>query len=126
MPDQNELPDIQESTAVNAGQYFPIDTVAPRPRSWRRRLWSRLGFGARCVALTPGYDVANYGWAAGMISTTTYLHFDFRDRLRLLISGVAALDERHHTEIMVGRVESISAAGVMPPGSKLGKDPNAR
>ncbi len=89
--------------------------------SLRSRFWRRLGFGFRSD--TGLFDWRNEEpkdgdwWVIGAISTTTVVHVSFLDRLRLLVSGRAYLEESTRTNVEVERAETRSAFCVLPPGA---------
>ena len=84
-----------------------------------QRLWRRLGFGTR-------WDEALFDWRSadpgpddwfvpGVLSTRTVVHVDWRDRLRLLLSGKCEVATYTRTNVAVARGETRSLFSVLPP-----------
>lgn len=77
------------------------------------RLWSRLGFGDRYLAPPEDSD----RWANSYITNVVTTRLDWRDRLRVLISGKVRIRSFIKTDVYVGRSEAESVFGVLPPGT---------
>jgi hypothetical protein len=84
-----------------------------------QRLWRRLGFGRR-------WNEALFDWrsadpqpgdwfAPGVLTTRTVVHIDWRDRLRILVSGRCEVTTYTRTDVGVDRVEARSQFSVLPP-----------
>lgn len=83
-------------------------------QTYKPTLWKRLGFG-HCSA--PVMDEEDYPQLApGALSLDTYLHFDWKDRIRLLISGNAMVSVRCKTNVIIDHAVSLSRTSVLPPG----------
>ena len=75
-----------------------------------QRFWRFLGFRA---AYTPLPD--DPMWEASSFATDTYIHLDWRDRLRALISGKLNVASRIKTDVVVNKAQTISTMTVLPP-----------
>ena len=80
----------------------------------RPTIWERLGFGA-CLAPRPDADEHAEGFEPSWIVCTTHVHLDWRDRLRVLVSGHLMVDLALKTDVPVKRHSASSVMGVMPP-----------
>lgn len=78
-----------------------------------QRLWRKLGFGARRAPEFPLYQ--RQRMAAGELTTLTTVHLDWRDRLRLILSGSMLVEARSITDVPVRSVLTNSAVGILPP-----------
>lgn len=76
---------------------------------WRERLWRKLGFGHAFVERPDDAP-------AGYLCTKTYIHLDWKDRIRVLISGGMCVEVVSVTDVVVATATSTSAAGVLAPG----------
>lgn len=85
--------------------------MAPDRRPFIDRMWSRLGFGT-AFADRADDDLA---YAPGYISTGVKVHFDWRDRLRILISGRVHVDCVTKTDVPVKHAYTNSCTSVLPP-----------
>lgn len=53
---------------------------------------------------------------AGWMATDTFAHFDWKDRLRLLVSGKVAIRARHLSDKpLLGNVTTVATVSVLPP-----------
>lgn len=75
---------------------------------FRPTIWHRLGFGNAYVA-PPEDDEAN-----SMVTVSTIV-LDWKDRLRVLLSGRLSHFIRTQTDVQVIRAMSVSDAKVLPP-----------
>lgn len=91
----------------------PANVKAPDPRPWRQRFWARLGFG-ECRA---PYIEDREGFAPGCGDSSVHFDVDWRDRLRLLVSGRLAVSIAHKMDALPRRWESAAAMSVLPPGA---------
>lgn len=83
----------------------------------RRTIWQRLGFG-RARAPRPEADEYLEGFAPSWFVVGTYCHLDWRDRLRVLISGNLHVEQAVKTDVLIGRSRAHSAVSVLPPGKR--------
>lgn len=79
----------------------------------RERLWSWLGFGV--AHLSPPEDSER--WANSYITNVVTTHLDWRDRLRVLVSGKVRVKSFIKTDVYVERSEAESVFGVLPPAA---------
>lgn len=92
--------------AHDGGFYVPDR----RPR-WKRllaRLFPRTYFG-------DPFEPHDPSWAPGSMLTVVVVKVDWRDRLRLLMSGRIEIQVRQRTDVHVNRVQSQSHFTVEPP-----------
>ena len=82
----------------------------------RPTAWERLGFG-ECHAPRPDIPEDDPEFAASVLIVTTRVHLDWKNRLRMLISGDLMVDHAIKTDVPVGRSQATSAISVLPPGS---------
>lgn len=90
---------------LNHGAYYAADT---RPL-WQRLL-SRL-FPTGRVEIPEDLE----GWAPSYMQTHTVCMLDWRDRLRVLVSGKLHVQTNTKTDVSVGRSQSWGAVWVEPP-----------
>jgi hypothetical protein len=79
-------------------------------------LWRALGFGT-CAAPRPGELAEHPDWAPSWFIITTRARLDWRDRLRVLVSGNLCIDQAVKTDVPIARSRSTSAISVEPPSS---------
>lgn len=77
----------------------------------RPTVWRRLGFGGR--GLLPAAEHPDFAPSELIVVTTC--SFDWKDRLRLLISGRIQVEARGQTDVAIKRSLGRSAVGVLPP-----------
>ncbi|MEQ9131088.1 MAG: hypothetical protein RJQ08_13730 [Salinisphaeraceae bacterium] len=87
-------------------------TDADDKRTWRQRFWAWLGFGP-CEP--PGFR-PDPAYSAVHLVTEARVRLDWRDRLRVLVSGRLLMVTTTKTQPRVKRTESASSVGVLPPG----------
>lgn len=87
--------------------------INPDYKPPRRSIWERLGFGWCQPKIGFDDDDEAVHWYFG---TTVVTHWDWKDRLRILISGKTLVRTAHRTEVEVERVRSASVSSVLPPG----------
>lgn len=84
-------------------------------RPWHARLWSRLGFGRPHVDRGEGEDWQ--GFYPGYMMTAVVAHLDWRDRLRVLVSGRVGVETLTRTDVLVQKCRSVSKTAILPPGA---------
>jgi hypothetical protein len=82
----------------------------------RPTIWQRLGFG-ECSAPRPEEEEHLEGFAASWLMTDTRIRLDWKDRLRVLLSGNLMVSCATKTDHPVGKCFSRSAVSVMAPGA---------
>jgi hypothetical protein len=87
-------------------------------------IWQRLGFG-NCDAPYFDDDQFGEGWAPGQISTSVYAVLDWRDRLRVLISGRIKTATAIKTDHVVVQSYSACNFSVLPPRTALPWNPGS-
>ena len=83
-----------------------------RKRSYRERLWRALGYRYIWVDLPDNVHDRLPGWSM----TTIHLHFSFKDRLRLLLTGRVRLDLRHATLPEIEDMTTATSVRIYAPG----------
>ena len=78
-------------------------------------VWKLLGFGTR-HAPRLDEDEAKEGWAISWFVVETFARLDWRDRMRVLISGNVYIDHAIKTDVPIARSYATSAISVLPPG----------
>lgn len=95
-----------------------------RSEQRKANLWQRLGFG-HCSAPYLGEErFETPQWAPGQISTSAYAVLDWRDRLRVLISGRIKTATAIKTDVVVVQTYSECAFSVLPPGAPMPWNPD--
>ena len=79
----------------------------------RPTIWQRLGFGACAVPNMD--DLEDSGLAPAHLSTNTTAVFDWRDRLRILVSGKVMVETAVKTDVIVKVMICRSSVSVLPP-----------
>ncbi|KQQ39058.1 hypothetical protein ASF58_23240 [Methylobacterium sp. Leaf125] len=77
----------------------------------RQRIAARLGFRMRYLERPEDRE----GFVSGYALTRCSMHFDWRDRLRILVGGVVVLETAMQTEHDPGRIASRSHVSVVDP-----------
>jgi hypothetical protein len=81
------------------------------------RLWCWLGYGwAR--APRPDEDELIEGWAPGWFIVETRAHLDWKDRLRILVSGNLMVQQAIKTDVPIARSRSTSDIKILRPGRR--------
>lgn len=80
-------------------------------RSLIDRLWSRLGFGHAHVERPADVE----GFCGGYCMADVFSHLDWRDRLRVLVSGKVMVQTAMQTDVGVRKMRSVSTLKVLPP-----------
>lgn len=94
------------------------DGAAPDDRPWSRRLWARLGFGDAAVMALPGPE-DDAGLCVATIRVVSVL--DWRDRLRVLISGRVVSGTKLWTRGHAPIAGAASTFAVLPPGQAISR-----
>lgn len=79
----------------------------------RFSLWRWLGFG-RCRARWEDDEAPDY--AEGYLAADVFTHLDWKDRLRVLVSGNMMTSVAIKTDCLVKRSLPKSKVSVLPPG----------
>ena len=83
-----------------------------------QRFWSWLGCG-KCRAPRPEEDEFAEGYAPSWFIVETFVCLDWKDRLRLLLSGKAMVQAAVKTDVQITRSRSTSAFSVLRPAHDL-------
>lgn len=81
------------------------------------RFWRALGFGRAHVPRPDGEP--QDGFAEGYMITGTLTRLGWADRIRALVSGRVMVETAMRTDVVVTKVESVSAFRVLPPGHPI-------
>lgn len=84
--------------------------VQPRPLLYRV-------FPTRDLPPSDSWEHPEPGFAPGEFGTSVVVYLDWRDRLRMLVSGLLRVEVRTATDCVVERAKSRSVVYVLPPGS---------
>lgn len=104
------VPSLQTTEGFTTGRSVKmeaVNTFGVAKRSWADRLFRRAYVVLR--------DREHEGFAPGAITVNTITVLDWRDRLRVLVSGVCEVETRVYTSVAVERSEAESAFGTAPP-----------
>lgn len=77
----------------------------------KETLWQRLGFGEPYMPWTntlPGFDDKR-------TALTTVMHFGFKDRLRILLTGHVMTKTSMQGDVLPSKMECTTRTGVLPP-----------
>lgn len=86
----------------------------------RRTIWQRLGFKqVRCTAFVDDDDPM---FAPGYMLLETACVFDWKDRLRILVSGKVMISQSIRTDNHVIARKTASVVGVLPPDYEVVAD----
>jgi hypothetical protein len=96
----------KETMNENTGGAF----YAPDSRNWWQRLLGRM-FPAK---LAPRLEDKE-GWAPGYMITEVVARLDWRDRLRVLVSGKVHVSTSTRTDVNVSKVHSETAVWIDAP-----------
>jgi hypothetical protein len=102
-----------DTTEATRGSFY-----APQPL--RKRVWRWLGFKHAC-ADRPEEDEEAEGWAPSWFIVETWVHLDWKDRIRILLSGKLHVEQAVKTDVPISRSRSTSAVGVLSPSTKFGE-----
>ena len=92
---------------ISDGCYY---AVAKDP--WLSKIWRHLGFRRAWVRRS---SEAEGGFAEGYIIVGSVMHFDWKDRLRILISGRVQIEHAIKTDVAVLRSLAETDVAVLPP-----------
>ena len=106
-----------ERAAKKAEASLENNTYGLSKRSLSESFWSFLGF--RHPKYLDMDDLDIPGWAPGYFETTTLCVFDWRDRLRVLVSGRVIVQCKSKTDVAVERGITRSTVSVLPPREGL-------
>lgn len=84
---------------------------------YRRTIWDRLGFRQAARAPRPESEEELPGFAPSWFVVGTRIRLDWKDRIRVLVSGNAHVDIAIKTDKMINRSLSSSDFAVLPPGA---------
>jgi hypothetical protein len=88
--------------------------------TFKPTIWHRLGFGETSAPIIEDEDYPHL--APGGMTTEVRICFDWKDRLRLLLTGWVMVAIRHKTVLPVeGQVVSTSSVSVMRPNWEKGR-----
>lgn len=83
-----------------------------------QRLWCWFGFG-EARAERPDEDELSEGWAPSWFIIGTKARLDWKDRIRVLISGKVMIEQAVKTDVIIGRSRSTSAFSVLRPDADV-------
>lgn len=99
-----------------------FDAAAGYDPPWPMRLWRRLGFrmarATRDIEDDAEERARADGFVPGYLITRTVATIDWRDRLRLLVSGRLEVEVATQTDVLVRKSRSSADIGVLPPGKE--------
>lgn len=78
-------------------------------------VWRKLGFGYAHLSPREDDDTEDGRFAVGEMVTNNHIFLDWKDRLRLIISGKLHVQTRTQTDVIVRCARSRSAARVLSP-----------
>lgn len=87
--------------------------------TFRERLSRAFGY-HHGHALRPGHEEEADGWAPSWFIVETWVHLDWVDRLRLLVSGNLHVEQAIKTDVPINRSRSTSGVGILAPGKRMG------
>lgn len=82
------------------------------------RFWRLLGYGWRNDENLLEWRLQNpppEGFALGVFHTETHIRLDWKDRLRVLLSGHLVLDAYSKTDVTVNKAMTLSEVSVLRP-----------
>lgn len=109
VPDPTPVVPPDPASTVNACSVSP---------AWN--FWNWLGFGY-AFSRVPDALAEAEGWAPGCNVMSTMIAVDWKDRLRVLVSGKAMVQISTQMDVMPGRMRSWSDFRVLPPSYKFAK-----
>jgi hypothetical protein len=83
----------------------------PIRRSFGRRLLDRL-FPYLCQPDPEWVE----GFTPGYCRNRTVMVLDWKDRLRVLVSGRVNLEQVHQTDVQIGKLKTVGTVCILPPG----------
>lgn len=81
----------------------------------RKTLWQRLGFGYAHALRHPAPDGMHEGW----LCSDVFVYLDWKDRLRVLMSGKLNVEVITFTELPAGKAISRSEVKVLAPTTPM-------
>lgn len=97
--------------SVGATDVHGNECMMPIWKPWHRRLLDRL---------FPYLHQPDPAWAegftAGCCRSRTLMVLDWKDRLRVLVSGKVNLEQVHQTDVPLGKLKTVGAVCILPPG----------
>jgi hypothetical protein len=89
----------------------------------KRTIWQRLGFGT-CQAPRPDEEEDAPGWAPSWFIVETRADLDWKDRLRVLVTGRLMIQSAIKTDVTISRSRATTAISILPPGGCVGMNRN--
>lgn len=83
---------------------------------YKPTIWERLGFRSAYLH-RPEEEEHEEGYAPSWFITETYAHFDWVDRLRILVSGNVHVHCAIKTDVIINKSKATSAVAVMAPNA---------
>lgn len=80
-------------------------------------IWQRLGFG-ECRAPRPDDEEHLEGYAPSWFMVVTRAHLDWKDRLRLLVTGNLMVECALKTDVAIGKSKASTAVSILRPCRK--------
>lgn len=95
----------------------PSDNARAYYAEYRRTIWDRLGFRLAARAPRPEHEEEMPGFAPSWFVVGTRIRLDWKDRIRVLVSGNAHVDIAVKTDLMISKSQASSDFAVLPPGA---------
>ena len=89
-----------------------------KPPTFWEKFWPRLGFHHAHAPRPDEDELKDNGWAPSWFMVETYVHLDWVDRLRLLISGKLHVEQSVKTDVVISKSSATSGFGILPPNTK--------
>lgn len=83
-------------------------------KKFKPTIWHRLGFG-ECRAPRPDSEEYLEGFAPSWLIVGTRIHLDWKDRLRMLVTGNLMVECAVKTDATISKSQASSAVSVLPP-----------
>lgn len=99
-------------------RYEPKTYFVVKPRTLRQKIFSRLGFGT-CTARPQMEEIE--GFPPSWITAHTYIRLDWKDRLRVFVSGRLFVAQAIQTDVEVSQSVITTRTSVPAPGTSLAK-----
>lgn len=114
-----QLAALRAEVAALTALLNPPQCAAPLKSTLSRRFWRWLGFRTRpSLPLADDTTFPDGFWAPGWFIIDVCCDLDWRDRLRLLISGRLMVHSALKTDVAITRSQATSAISVLPPGAE--------
>ena len=110
------MTDTQPTVALP--EEVPQDNAVGTYLEYKPTLWDRLGFGHAYARLE---DEDYPEMAEAFLHIDSYVHFDWKDRLRILLSGKVMLAVATKTNVFVEKAISVSSVKVLSPTYSMRK-----